>query len=120
MLLKMTAFWFRVKYSGVPVMSPPDWANLTLETQQIILNKTNLDMRLYQHAQERFQELSRKILRQNMENELRDFRQVQTLLKDICHQNPDHPACIWYSLDDLQFFRLISGTRAEPVPFVFL
>jgi hypothetical protein len=52
----------------------------------------------------------------SFQEELLVFRKVQKSLQAACDDS-DHPACIWYSLLDIQFIRFIKDGLAPNVPF---
>jgi 23S rRNA A2030 N6-methylase RlmJ len=45
------------------------------------------------------------------------YQQVQSSLTQTCDRYKQHPACIWYNLLDLQFFRFIHDGKAPVMPF---
>ena len=84
--------------------------------QEELLQKLQLDLKLYDHALARFKALI-AAEGPSFQEELDVFRKAQHALQSICLQERNHPACIWYKLNDLQFFRMISKNEAPAVPF---
>lgn len=48
------------------------------------------------------------------EEELQAFQDLQTLLSEGCGKYAAHPACIFYQLEDLEYFRLIAPDGWAP------
>ena len=108
----------RIRYDGFPFIKTPKLSQLSPGAQQSVKAKVALDMLFYNEAVTRWKAL---IQREgpSFQEEMRVFRTVQTKLAETCHAHQDHPACVWYSLNDLQFFRMITHGRTMPVEFHF-
>ena len=98
-------------------MQTPKLDDLSDKAQKTLIAKTELDARLYQVALEQWRLLI-QLEGPSFQEELDVYRKLQASLSDTCRDAADHPACVWYKLNDLQFFRMIKQGYAEAVPFV--
>ena len=98
-------------------MKTPKLDDLSAKAQKLLIEKTELDARLYQVALEQWKLLIH-MEGPSFQEELDVYRRLQESLDNTCRDAADHPACVWYKLNDLQFFRMIKKGYAEEVPFV--
>ena len=98
-------------------MKPPKFHELSLRAQKRLLDVTQVDSQIYAEMVLRWRELVRQ-QGPSFDEEVREFRSKQKALEMSCKSEPKHPACKWYSLDDLSLFRLVQDGYASPVPFV--
>ena len=108
----------RVRYDGFPFIKTPKLKDLPENAQNIIRSRTPLDRVLYDEALVRWKAL---VAREgpSFQSELAAFHRVQAMLEQVCEGSSDHPACVWYSLNDIQFCRMIRQYRTAPIPFEF-
>ena len=100
-------------------MRTPRFSELSPSAQKALQVKTSLDGKLYQLALHRWRAMV-DAEGPSFQEELSVFRRVQDSLHNICLDEREHPACVWYKLNDLQLFRLLTPEGlAEPVPFEF-
>ena len=115
-MIKIDEFACRIRYNGYPFMKTPDLQDLPTETQDALLQKLKLDQKLYDFVLERFKALI-EAEGPSFQEELKVFREAQRVLQTVCLRERNHPACIWYKLNDLQFFRMISHNVTPMIPF---
>ena len=106
----------RIRYGGFPFMKTPKIESLSEETQKMLLERVQLDGKLYAAARDRFIQ-AMEAEGPSFQQELVVYRRTQRLLRKICTEHKDHPACIWYKLNDIQFVRMIPRAYATAVPF---
>ncbi len=103
-----------VRFDGKTLMKPPKMYELPASTQRILMEKTRLDKLLYQTASERWNALVENE-GPSFQEEVAAFRNISRILNENCKEHQNHPACLWYTIDDLSFYRLIRDTYAQPV-----
>eukprot|EP00042_Codosiga_hollandica_P037321 m.292292 g.292292 ORF g.292292 m.292292 type:complete len:138 (-) comp55111_c1_seq8:173-586(-) len=108
----------RVRYDGKKLLPSPSYNSVPEAFKPILQHKTQLDKVLYEAVAERWRQL---VLAEGPEfqNEVKAFKALSAKLNQICGANATHPACVWYGLDDLSFFRLVKKFRASAVPFFY-
>lgn len=115
--ISLVAAHVRVRYDGKRLMSTPKLHQLPARAQRILMSKTRLDKQLFQIALDKWKELEAS-MDPSFFQEVKDFQALSEQLARICDVYSTHPACVWYGLDDLSFYRLIQNGRTEPVPFM--
>ena len=113
------SFTRRIRYDGYPIIKTPKLAELSEPLQEMLHQKTALDRKLYNLALHRWKAMV-DAEGASFQEELSVFRRVQESLRNICLDEREHPACVWYKLNDLQFARMIDKQNfAQEVPFEF-
>ena len=112
----MPVYLFSIRYNGYPFIKTPDLQDLPIETQHYLPQMTMLDQMLYDFALARFKALI-EAEGPSFQEELAIFREAHRALQKVCLLERNHPACIWYKLNDLQFFRMVWKGMTPDVPF---
>ena len=98
-------------------MTTPDVSSLPPQVLQLLQHKTELDHKLYKVVANRFRALV-DAEGPSFAEELLIFRRLQAEIRHTCNVAAEHPACVWYKLNDLQFVRMIVNGIAPAVPFM--
>ena len=104
---------------GEPILRTPKLSDLSPAAQKMVHSTTERDRKLYNLALHRWRAMV-DAEGPSFQEELSVFRRVQDSLRNICLDEREHPACVWYKLNDLQFARMIDKQNfAQEVPFEF-
>lgn len=95
-------------------MPTPKVSSFPKSVAEDIANITKLDLKLYQAAERRLDELIAQE-DSSFQEELQAFRELQKSIGEVCKANPEHVFCRWYQLEDLDFFGIISEAGYTPV-----
>ncbi len=98
-------------------MPTPKFDSLPKDTQDIVHKATENDRYLYSGLAARW----KKLMSQQDQwfwEEVAAFKRIQAELIGTCTMHPKQPACLWYELYDVDYFRLVDeGGYCAPVPF---
>ncbi len=98
-------------------MATPKFDALPQKERAIIRDATEYDRYLYGALRLRWRLL---VDQQDSSfwEEVAEFKRIQAELISTCKSNPTHPVCMWYSLSDSDYLKLVPESGyCEPVPF---